>query len=123
MEKYTVSKRMEIAAAHKLHLPYESKCTNLHGHNYIVVVEFKASKLNDAGMVVDFAHVKRQIHEVLDHSYLNDILPNNPTAENMAKWIAKKCDKLCHREAYCSKVSVQESEGNIATYEKDIKLG
>ena len=31
MEKYTVSKRMEIAAAHNLDLPYESKCTNLHG--------------------------------------------------------------------------------------------
>lgn len=122
MEKYTVSKRMEIAAAHKLDLPYESKCTNLHGHNYIVVVEFKANKLNDAGMVVDFAHVKRQIHNVLDHSYLNDILPNNPTAENMAKWIAIECDKLCHEEAYCSKVSVQESEGNIATYEKDYKI-
>lgn len=121
-EQYTVSKRMEIAAAHRLTLDYESKCTNLHGHNYIVVVEFKATKLNHNGMVVDFAHVKRQIHNVLDHAYLNDILSNNPTAENMGKWIAIECDKLCHNEAYCSKVSVQESEGNIATYEKDKKL-
>ena len=36
----------------------------------------------------------------------------NPTAENMAKWI---CDQIIP----CYKVTVQESEGNIATYEED----
>ena len=30
---YYVSKRMEVAGAHRLDLPYESKCSNLHGHN------------------------------------------------------------------------------------------
>ncbi|NLL02602.1 MAG: 6-carboxytetrahydropterin synthase QueD, partial [Mollicutes bacterium] len=28
---YYISKRMEIAGAHKLELDYESKCQNLHG--------------------------------------------------------------------------------------------
>ena len=29
---YEVKKRLEISAAHKLALDYESKCTNLHGN-------------------------------------------------------------------------------------------
>lgn len=109
---YYVSKRMEIAAAHKLSLDYESKCKNLHGHNYIVTVFCKSKYLNKNGMVIDFTHVKSLIHDKLDHNYINDILPNNPTAENMAKWI---CDNV----PKCYKVEVQESEGNIAVYERE----
>lgn len=30
---YYVKKRLEISASHQLHLSYESKCENLHGHN------------------------------------------------------------------------------------------
>lgn len=115
---YSVSKRMEIAAAHKLDLPYESPCRRLHGHNYVVVVYCKAQKLNDCGMVVDFARVKKEIHGYLDHGYLNDLLPGmNPTAENMAKWICDCVTDLCDT-GYCYKVSVQESEGNVAVYER-----
>ena len=63
--------------------------------------------------------VKDEIHGVLDHSYINDIVkPLNPTAENMAKWICDKVTKLCET-GKCYKVEVQESEGNIAVYEED----
>ena len=113
---YRVSKRMEIAAAHKLNLPYESKCVNLHGHNYIVTVYCEADELNNEGMVVDFAKVKSEIHGVMDHKYLNDILDGNPTAENMARWICYQVSNLCDT-GFCYRVDVQESEGNIATYE------
>ena len=104
---------MEIAAAHYLELDYESKCQNLHGHNYIVIVYCKARELNGAGMVYDFAHLKREIHGKLDHHFLNEIFDFNPTAEQMAKWIAEQVGETCY------KVSVQESEGNIATWERD----
>jgi 6-pyruvoyltetrahydropterin/6-carboxytetrahydropterin synthase len=115
---YYVSKRMEIAGAHQLKLPYESKCENLHGHNWIVTVYCKAEKLTEYGMIVDFKEVKNEIHGVLDHGYINDIVaPLNPTAENMAKWICDKVTDICE-VGYCYKVSVQESEGNIAIYER-----
>ena len=52
---YYVSKRMEIAACHKLNLSYESKCANLHGHNWIITVYCKAEKLNKDGMVMDYS--------------------------------------------------------------------
>ena len=109
---YYLSKRMEISAAHKLNLDYESKCKNLHGHGYIVEVFCKAKELNHNGMVTDFADIKKVTHDIMDHNYLNDIMDINPTAENMAKWI---CDRIPN----CYKVSVQETEGNIAIYEKD----
>lgn len=110
---YFISKRMEISAAHQLHLSYKSKCENLHGHNWIITVYCYAEELNQDGMVIDFTHIKKAVHEVLDHHFINDIEPFsngvNPTAENMAKWV---CDQMdC-----CYKVSVQETEGNVATY-------
>ena len=55
---YTVIKRMEISASHNLKLSYESKCENLHGHNWIITVYCQAEQLNEDGMVVDFTHIK-----------------------------------------------------------------
>lgn len=63
-------------------------------------------------MVTDFSHIKRLITDELDHKNLNDVLPFNPTAENIARWV---CDRVPH----CFKVEVQESEGNTAIFEKD----
>ena len=109
---YTVIKRLEISASHRLCLSYESKCTNLHGHNWIITIYCRAKELNEDGMVTDFSHIKRSITEALDHKNLNDVLPFNPTAENIARW-------LCDRVPHCFKVEVQESEGNIAIFEKE----
>lgn len=109
---YYITKRLEIAGAHNLELDYESKCKNLHGHNWIITVYCKAESLDQNGMVIDFKKVKNKISDKLDHKYLNEIVDFNPTAENMAKYI---CDEIGEK---CYKVSVQESEGNIATYER-----
>ncbi|MDE7343656.1 MAG: 6-carboxytetrahydropterin synthase QueD [Muribaculaceae bacterium] len=109
---YYVKKRLEISAAHRLDLSYESKCSCLHGHNWIITVECKSSELNADGMVTDFTHVKRRVSDLLDHAVLNDVLPFNPTAENIARWVVENVDNAYRCE-------VQESEGNIAIYEKD----
>lgn len=118
---FYISKRMEIAGAHQLNLPYESKCTNVHGHNWIVTVHCKARKLNAQGMIVDFKKVKDIIHGELDHKFINEVIPGlNPTAENMARWIANNINvnAVCET-GRCYKVEVQESEGNVAIWEED----
>lgn len=113
---YYVSKRMEIAGAHNLKLDYESKCSNIHGHNWIVTVYLKSEELDHNGMVMDFTQIKKRIHNKLDHQYINNVIgEENPTAENMAKWIHDEISDKCY------KVSVQESEGNTAVYEDESK--
>lgn len=109
---FTVIKRMEVSASHKLVLPYQSKCSALHGHNWIITVYCRSERLNSDGMVVDFTLIKQKVMEKLDHQNLNEVLPFMPTAENIARWV-------CKQVPHCFKVEVQESEGNTAIYEKD----
>lgn len=109
---YYIKKQLEISAAHSLRLPYKSKCTNLHGHNWIITIYCKTKELNSNGMVIDFTHIKRCISDKLDHQNLNNIILDNPTAENIAKWV---CDQI----ECCYRVEVVESANNLAIYEKD----
>lgn len=106
---YYISKKIEVSGAHHLQLDYQSKCTQLHGHNWVIEVFCKAEQLNSNGMVVDFSHISSVVKQ-LDHTCLNDLMDCNPTAENIARWI-------CERVPHCYKVSVQESTGNTAMYE------
>lgn len=110
---YKIQKRLEISGAHSLKLDYKSKCSNLHGHNWIVYIYLHAKELDNNGMILDFTVIKKRILDKLDHKNLNEIFDFNPTAENIAKWI---CDELGEK---CYKVTVQESEGNTAEYERD----
>lgn len=107
---YTVIKRLEISAAHRLTLSYRSKCEALHGHNWIITVYCRAAQLDENGMVADFAHIKEAVASRLDHQNLNEVLPFNPTAENIARWV---CDQI----PTCYRVEVRESESNTAIYE------
>ena len=50
---FEIKKRVEISAAHRLCLDYESKCTVLHGHNWIVDIYLRADKVNKNGMIMD----------------------------------------------------------------------
>lgn len=70
---FTVTKRIEVSGAHFLHLDYESKCTNLHGHNWIITVTVQNDTLDHNGMVVDFSKIKEIVNQ-FDHHVINDVL-------------------------------------------------
>lgn len=103
---------MEIAGCHRLELSYPSKCSNPHGHNWVITVYCRASELNPDGMVCDFTKIKEMVHNYLDHGDFNELLPFNPTAENIAKWVTELIPQ-------CYMTSVQESEGNLAVFMED----
>ena len=109
---YIVKKKLEVAIAHRLDLPYASPCNTVHGQNLTLTIWCVAEYKEDLeyGMVIDFAKIKAKIHGALDHKNLNDIFPFRPTAENLACWIH---DQLAPQ---CKRVDVQESEGNVASF-------
>ncbi|MBP3229726.1 MAG: 6-carboxytetrahydropterin synthase [Prevotella sp.] len=104
---YCISKKMEVAGCHQLSLPYESKCSRLHGHNWTITVFLASREVNAEGMVIDFKRVKEKVHDYLDHGNFNDLLPFNPTAENIATWVVEQFPQ-------CYKAIVEESNGNVA---------
>lgn len=110
---YYIQKSFEISASHHLILSHGSKCENVHGHNWQITVYCKAESLDTDGMVVDFTLIKQKIHGQLDHQDLNKVLPFNPTAENIAKWIVDQIPN-------CYKAKVAETASNVAVYEKDL---
>jgi 6-pyruvoyltetrahydropterin/6-carboxytetrahydropterin synthase len=81
----------EFAAAH--HLPgYDGKCKNVHGHNYVVEMEFCGSNTNANGMLladgvtIDFELIKTKFDEVApDHGDLNAWMSEPPSTENVAR--------------------------------------
>ena len=110
---FSVRKTMEVAGSHSLSLDYDSPCANIHGHNWLITVHCRSETLDKNGMVVDFARVKKLVHDKLDHQHINNALGGlNPTAENIAKWV---CDLV----PCCYRVDVRESQGNVATYTTD----
>ena len=100
-----IVREMKFASAHMLPCqgyPGEAgtgKCTRLHGHTYVLQVGVKGPVKppgvrwdgrcddSEAGMVVDFGHIKKflkWVHdEHMDHWYLNETLDVYPTAERM----------------------------------------
>ena len=118
---YYIEKTLEVSAAHALEMDYDSKCTNLHGHNYMITVSIKGTNLNKDGMLVDFAKVKEVVMK-LDHAHLNNFI-SQPTAECMAKWICDKINSYLDRaygkgeEPVCYKVEIEETEGSVVIYE------
>jgi 6-pyruvoyltetrahydropterin/6-carboxytetrahydropterin synthase len=94
-----IRKEFTFDAAHNL-TKYHGKCERLHGHTYRIAVVVKGTP-NKESMVIDFCElssiVKERILSVLDHSYINEVLPQ-PSAENIAIWIWKQLEQAVLRD-------------------------
>ena len=105
----TVMRRIHFNAGHRL-LGHEGKCANFHGHNYACDVFVSGSVVDNVGRLIDFAELKNLlkgwIDEHWDHGFVLSeadangiaaiktveptkyfLLPDNPTAENMARYL------------------------------------
>lgn len=123
MAVYTLKIVTDFASAHTLR-EYPGACSRMHGHNWKVEVEVRASELNPVGMGIDFKDIKqhtRAITDRLDHRYLNDIAPFdriNPTAENIAAFIFEQLTRVLDSPVIQVKaVTLWETERACVRYE------
>lgn len=120
---FEVAVQETFAAGHALR-GYKGKCENVHGHNYRVEITIEGERLDDIGLLVDFAEVKRLIRKVvarLDHQFINDLEPFdilNPSAENLAKYFYDEVSGgLGGGDAMrVEKVKLWETDTTYATY-------
>ena len=102
---FEVSVRATFSAAHRLK-GYRGKCENIHGHNWEVEVFIGTETLDKQGISIDFRLLRRKLNNVLaalDHRDLNKVAffnKNNPSAENIARYIYIKLTSIWH-SYYC----------------------
>jgi 6-pyruvoyltetrahydropterin/6-carboxytetrahydropterin synthase len=122
---YTLTVLTDFAAAHTLR-DYPGDCSRMHGHNWKLEAEIRATALNEVGMAVDFKDMKRVAREIageLDHRYLNDLPPFtkvNPTAENIAAHIYRRMSERLNTDtARISAVTLWETDRACVRYSED----
>ena len=115
---YIIRKEFAFSAGHHLEdLPNEHPCSKFHGHNYIVTIELRSTKLDKVGFVVDYRAlepIKKYIDEILDHRDLNEVIQFNPTAENLAKHLYELFKK---QFSQLHAIEVSETPKTTARYE------
>ena len=139
---YTLKTASGFDSAHFLK-GYNGKCSNIHGHRWVVEVVVSSEKLisegEKRGMIIDFGDLKkalRAITDSFDHAliYEKGSLRENtvealkdegfrlietelrPTAENFAKMFY---DMLTESLMKPLSVTVYETPDNCAVYEED----
>jgi 6-pyruvoyltetrahydropterin/6-carboxytetrahydropterin synthase len=128
---HTIFKDFTFSAAHAIR-GHTRGCENLHGHNYRVRVHLAAERLDELGMVLDFADVKAMMQEILgpfDHRVINDIPPfdeRNTTAELVSLYVYDEVERRLGRpgppgdagRVRVARVEVWENDTACAIYER-----
>jgi 6-pyruvoyltetrahydropterin/6-carboxytetrahydropterin synthase len=125
---HTIFKDFTFSAAHAIR-GHTRGCQNLHGHNYRVRVHLAADRLDELGMVLDFADVKAMMQEILgpfDHRVINDIPPfdeRNTTAELVSLYVYEEVERRLGRlgdagRVRVARVEVWENDTACAIYER-----
>ena len=122
---FTIFKDFPFSAAHAIR-GHTRGCQNLHGHNYRVRVHLRAERLDELGMVLDFADLKEMMREIVgpfDHRVINDIPPfdeRNTTAELLSQYVYEEVERrLADQDRVrVARVEVWETETSCAIFER-----
>ena len=119
---YEIYVTTQFSAAHRLK-GYNGKFENLHGHNWTASVTAEAKELDSIGVGIDFVKLKEKAESclsLLDYKNINDIPPfdkENPSAENIARWLYKKLSADLNRDGVrIKKVEIYEMPNCGASY-------
>ena len=91
----TATRRLTFCAGHRV-LGHESKCSNLHGHNYIVEVTAEMNPSNgaavdDIGRVIDFSVLKECVGGWLERHWDHGFIVNTLDATVLRALDAVEC--------------------------------
>jgi 6-pyruvoyltetrahydropterin/6-carboxytetrahydropterin synthase len=144
--------RLEIQhnaeASHRFWLAdCDSKCRNIHGHSWIIVLTLKAEKLDAQGMVIEFGQLKAAwrgwLDQHIDHALMLNqadplvqtlqiadpnlrlfLTPEDPTTENLARLLARQAQAVLDSLGYSPTVKIerirlQETRVNSAEFLPD----
>ena len=126
---FEVSIETHFCAAHALR-DYKGAIEPTHGHNFKVIVTVAGTRLDRAGMLVDFLDLKPIVDEEvgrLNYCFVNDAVDEfradkgglSPSAENMSFVLFERIAKRLGSLAKLASVQVFESPGCSATYRSD----
>ncbi len=109
-----IFKEITFEAAHRLPNVAEGhKCGRLHGHSFRAAVHVAGPVDPVSGWVTDFADLKANLAPLLDeldHRYLNEVDGlENPTSENLARWIWNRLSDRLSSPLRLVKVTVRET--------------
>ncbi|GKU79933.1 6-carboxytetrahydropterin synthase QueD [Paenibacillus sp. L3-i20] len=125
--QYELNKDFQFAAAHYVPSEIAGKCQQVHGHTYYANVTVAGDELDEAGFLINFAIIKRLIHDRFDHTLLNDDKENFddtvserfPTTEVVARTIyeivQQYLDGLVNRP-HCLQVFLRETPTSYCIY-------
>jgi len=92
--RFKLWKDFSFEAAHQLtKVPPGHQCGRMHGHSYRVRIHCEGILDPTKDWVVDYAEISRVVRpivESLDHTFLNDHLDLETTAENLSWWFCQK---------------------------------
>lgn len=117
--QYRIQKEVRFEAAHVLEgLGPRHPCSKMHGHSYRAIITLTAFNLDEVGMVIDF-DILEAIRKKLDHTVLNEVLPFNPTAENIARWAYETINQVilqldAQEDVKVEKVRIHETDTSWA---------
>jgi 6-pyruvoyltetrahydropterin/6-carboxytetrahydropterin synthase len=130
---FTITKEVYFCYGHRL-MNHPGKCRHLHGHSVKACISINADKLNEHGMVCDFADIRDAVEmfidEHLDHNFLlykdDPLIPalvankerfwaldEHPTAEVLCKLIFEFLKKIGFR---VTQVTLWETASAYASY-------
>lgn len=125
--QYELNKDLQFAAAHFVPAEEAGKCRQMHGHTYYANITVAGDELDSAGFLVNFAVIKRLIHDRFDHSVLNDDTESFsgsdadrfPTTEVVARTICELVQRHLDgtdNQAQCVQVYLRETPTSYCIY-------
>ncbi|MBX3354715.1 MAG: 6-carboxytetrahydropterin synthase [Phycisphaeraceae bacterium] len=117
---FELTVRRTFSAAHAIVM--RGVRERLHGHNWGVTLTVGGEVLDPDGLLCDFHALEATLRDVVaafDNRSLNETAPFdrvNPTAENVAEFIALEVARRLPRGVTVRRVEIEEAPGCVATF-------